>query len=116
VKQAVGPIGWDDEWADGRDARATLHLAFNLPVAKLNIVTATLKEHLHITLMPEAEETASLPPQQEYDVTVMKGGVILMRPKQQPAIPKRTLMEHLEALRGLEIERRRDSIAHRVQL
>ena len=74
-------------------------------------MTATLKEQRHITLLPDAGEACSLPQDQEYSVVVSPGGVIMMRPK-KPS--KRTLLEHLEALRGLEIEHRRDPIPQRI--
>lgn len=79
-------------------------------------MTATLKEQRHITLLPDAEEASSLPQDQEYNVVISPSGVILMRPKKQPERKQRTLLEHLEALRGLEIEHRRDPIPQRVQL
>jgi hypothetical protein len=76
-------------------------------------MTATLKEQRHITLLPDAEETSSLPQDQDYNVQISPNGVIMMRPKKQP---QRTLLEHLDALRGLEIEHRRDPIPDRVSL
>lgn len=77
-------------------------------------MTATLKEHRHITLLPDAEEVSSLPQDQEYHVVISPSGVIMMRPKVPHERTQRTLLEHMEALRGLEIEHRRDPIPHRV--
>ena len=74
---------------------------------------ATLTDSFHLVLAPEAEDSTPLPVGQEYRVNISTAGVIMLRPKRKH---KRTLLEHLEAMRGLEFEHRRDPIPDRVQL
>ena len=76
-------------------------------------MTATLNPEGHIILPPEANAVAHIHAADGFHVMISTSGVIMLRPKRQP---KRTLLEHLEALRGLEFEHRRDPIPHRVQL
>jgi|JI10StandDraft_1071094.scaffolds.fasta_scaffold2848938_2 antitoxin component of MazEF toxin-antitoxin module len=76
-------------------------------------MTATLLAQRHIVLPPEVEARAPMVEGQEYHVLVSSAGVIMLRPKRPH---KRTLVEHLEALRGLEIEHRFDPIPDRVHL
>ena len=76
-------------------------------------MTATLTSDCHLILPPEIGEKVPVGDSQEYDVMVSNSGVITLRPKRRH---KKTLLEHLEAMRGLEINRRRDPIPHRVVL
>jgi antitoxin component of MazEF toxin-antitoxin module len=74
-------------------------------------MTARLTAERHLILPPEIGEKIPVGDGQEYDVMVSTSGVITLRPKRRH---KKSLLEHFQGMRGLEINRRRDPIPHRV--
>lgn len=70
-------------------------------------MTAILDPQGHLILPPEINRAAQAHPSRRFDVMVSTTGVIMLRPERKP---RRTLVESFAALRGLEIERRRDPI------
>ena len=70
-------------------------------------MTAVLNHEGHLILPPELNDAARRQPVQRYDVMVSTSGVIMLRPERRP---RRSLVESFAALRGLEVEHRRDPI------
>jgi hypothetical protein len=70
-------------------------------------MTAILNERGHLELPPEINRDAQAHPSRRFDVMVSTTGVIMLRPERRP---RRSLVESFAALRGLEIEHRRDPI------
>jgi hypothetical protein len=70
-------------------------------------MTATLNSDGHIILPPEIHRAVQAHPARQFDAVVSTSGVIMLRPERKPS---RTLVESFAALRGLEMERRRDPI------
>lgn len=70
-------------------------------------MTATLNHQGHIILPPEIQRAAQAHPARRFDAAVSTSGVIMLRPERKPS---RTLVESFAALRGLEIDHRRDPI------
>lgn len=76
-------------------------------------MTAILTDQRHIILPPEMDQAVQALPSRRFDVTVSTAGVITLRPERKP---RRSLVESFAALRGLEIERRRDPIPEPIDL
>ena len=76
-------------------------------------MTATTNELGQLVLPAEACAEAHAEPGTRFDVLVSSSGEIWLRRQREP---KQTLLEHMAALRGLEIEPRRDPIPKRVRL
>ena len=70
-------------------------------------MTAILDSQGHLILPPEIQRAAREHDARRYDVAVSTSGVIMLRPERRP---RRSLVESFAALRGLEIEHRRDPI------
>ncbi len=70
-------------------------------------MTATLDPQGHIILPPEIALAAQARSVRFFDAAVSTSGVIMLRPERKPS---RSLVESFAALRGLEIEHRRDAI------
>lgn len=83
------------------------HVAPGVVVYKLRGMTAILSSGGEIVIPPEIANTARLKPGTRFEVTVSAGGDILLR-RERPR--QRTLLEHFQALRGLEPVRRRDPV------
>ena len=70
-------------------------------------MTATLNQQGHIVLPPEANEAAHTHPGEEFHVMVSSSGVIMLRPKRKH---RRSLVQHFQAIGGLETNRLRDPL------
>jgi hypothetical protein len=70
-------------------------------------MTAVLNPEGHLILPPEITAAARQQEQREYDVMISTSGVIMLRPERKPA---RSLVDSFAALRGLTIDRGRDSL------
>jgi hypothetical protein len=70
-------------------------------------MTAILNDQGHLVLPPEINREVQAHSTLRFDVMVSTTGVIMLRPERRP---RRTLVESFAALRGLEIEHRRDPI------
>ena len=70
-------------------------------------MTAILNSQSEITLPHGVTDSANLQPGTRFKVTVSSSGDILLR-RERPR--QRTLLEHFQALQGLEPVRRRDPV------
>lgn len=70
-------------------------------------MTATINPQGQIVLPSEAADAVRAQEVAEFSVMISTSGVITLRPKRKH---QRTLLEHFQAMQGLEIVRRRDPI------
>lgn len=66
-------------------------------------MTAVLNSTGQIVLPPEAAAVAQFQPGEHFDLMISSSGNLLLR-------RERSLMQHFQALNGLEIKRRRDVV------
>lgn len=70
-------------------------------------MTATLSPSGELVLPPEVYQAVQALPSRQFDVVVSTSGVIMLCPERKP---KRTLVKSFAALRGLNLEHRKDPI------
>ena len=76
-------------------------------------MTAVLNSTGQIVLPPEAAAVAQFQPGEHFELMISTSGNLLLR-RERPH--QRSLMQHFQALNGLEIKRRRDVVPPPPQL